>query len=117
MLFACPEPEGGCGWRGELDHELPPAQLFAPDGPLCTCGGLLKAVTVPPSAPEVSGWTAADLLMCEFPAPSWIVEELLAPGLTFLGGRPKVGKSWLALDLVRALQTPGAEFLGRKVSP
>ena len=27
----------------------------------------------------------------------WVVEDLLAPGLYYLGGSPKVGKSWLAL--------------------
>ena len=29
----------------------------------------------------------------------WIVQGLLCEGLTLLGGRPKIGKSWLALDL------------------
>lgn len=42
---------------------------------------------------------------------SWLVEGLLAPGLYFLGGSPKVGKSWLALQLCLAI-CRGDSFLG-----
>ena len=41
----------------------------------------------------------------------WVVEDLLAPGLYFLGGSPKVGKSWLALQLCLAV-CRGEPFLG-----
>lgn len=41
----------------------------------------------------------------------WLVEGLLAPGLYFLGGSPKVGKSWLALQLCLAV-CRGKSFLG-----
>lgn len=43
----------------------------------------------------------------------WVVEDLLAPGLYFLGGSPKVGKSWLALQLCLAV-CRGEPFLGFK---
>ena len=33
------------------------------------------------------------------PPASFIVQTLLPQGLTILGGAPKVGKSWLVLDL------------------
>lgn len=42
----------------------------------------------------------------------FIVEGLLAPGLYILGGSPKVGKSWLALQLCLAV-CGGTSFLGR----
>lgn len=42
----------------------------------------------------------------------FIVEGLLAPGLYILGGSPKVGKSWLALQLCLAV-CDGTSFLGR----
>lgn len=42
----------------------------------------------------------------------FIVEGLLAPGLYILGGSPKVGKSWLALQLCLAV-CDGTAFLGR----
>lgn len=43
----------------------------------------------------------------------WVVEDLLAPGLYLLGGSPKVGKSWLALQLCLAV-CRGEPFLGFK---
>lgn len=42
----------------------------------------------------------------------FIVDGLLAPGLYILGGSPKVGKSWLALQLCLAV-CGGTSFLGR----
>lgn len=41
------------------------------------------------------------------------MEGLLVPGLYFLGGSPKVGKSWLALQLCLAV-CRGEPFLGFK---
>lgn len=43
--------------------------------------------------------SAAELLDCNFPDPTWIVPGLLPEGATLLAGRPKMGKSWLALGL------------------
>ena len=42
----------------------------------------------------------------------FIVGGLLAPGLYILGGSPKVGKSWLALQLCLAV-CDGTASLGR----
>ncbi len=42
---------------------------------------------------------ARDLLTDPLADPHWIVDGLLPTGLTILAGSPKVGKSWLALDL------------------
>ena len=41
-----------------------------------------------------------------------LVDGLLAPGLYILGGSPKVGKSWMALQLCLAV-CGGKAFLGR----
>ena len=43
-----------------------------------------------------------------------IVEDLIAQGLTILGGTPKIGKSWLALDLALSV-AKGVPFLGKPV--
>ena len=43
----------------------------------------------------------------------FLVDGLFAQGLYILGGSPKVGKSWLALQLCLAVCT-GTPFLGRK---
>ena len=42
---------------------------------------------------------AVDLLRAEFDPPRWAVPELLMEGLALLAGRPKLGKSWLGLNL------------------
>jgi RecA-family ATPase len=73
----------------------------------------------PPSNDEATisvpkGWTVADLMDAEFPEPNWVVKEMIPEGLTFLTGRPKVGKSWMALQIACAVGT-GGKFLGKKV--
>lgn len=48
-------------------------------------------------------WTATELLRYEFPEVRWTVEEILPEGMYFLVGPPKVGKSWLAMNLAKAV--------------
>jgi hypothetical protein len=49
-------------------------------------------------------FTAADLQGMEFPPINWVVPGVLPEGLTILAGKPKLGKSWLALDMALALE-------------
>ena len=44
-------------------------------------------------------WTAAEFFATDFPPPVFVVEELLPRGLSILAGRPKLGKSWLLLQI------------------
>jgi AAA domain len=51
-----------------------------------------------------TGWrsyvfTAAALRIMEFPEISYVVPGLIPEGLTILAGKPKIGKSWMALDV------------------
>ena len=46
----------------------------------------------------------------------FIVYKLLYPGLYLLAGAPKVGKSWLALDLCLSVAS-GEQFLKHDTSP
>lgn len=70
------------------------------------------------AAPEVTqtsptrktSWTVEELYNTEFPEPSWIIPGIIPAGLVFLGGRPKVGKSWLALQTSYAVSTGGRLF-------
>lgn len=55
-------------------------------------------------------WTAADLMAAEFPEPRWAVPGIIVEGLTLLAGAPKLGKSWLALNLVVATSAGGCAF-------
>lgn len=60
-------------------------------------------------------WTVDDLLDTDFPDPIWIVPDLIPVGLVALAGRPKVGKSWMALQLAIAVAS-GGRFLGKQVN-
>ncbi len=55
--------------------------------------------TRPSCDPPRPGFTASDLFGREFQPPRFAIDGLLPEGLTILGGRPKQGKSWLALLL------------------
>src|SRR3712207_5876754 len=54
--------------------------------------------------------SASDLLRKQFDPLRWIVPELIPEGLTLLAGPPKIGKSWLCLDLALAVAGYG-QFL------
>jgi hypothetical protein len=64
--------------------------------------------------PRKITWTAAELLAATFPDPVWAVPDLIPEGLSTLAGRPKVGKSWLALQVTHAVGT-GGQVLDRHV--
>jgi hypothetical protein len=59
-------------------------------------------------------WTAQELAAAEFSEPKWAVPGIVPVGFTFLAGRPKVGKSWLALQIAHAVGT-GGQVMGVKV--
>jgi len=56
---------------------------------------------------QLDGFTAAELLEMEFPEPKWAVPDLIPEGVTLLCGKPKAGKSWLALDVAVAVASGG----------
>jgi hypothetical protein len=51
-----------------------------------------------------------DLQRREFKPPVWVVPAYLPAGLTILAGRPKVGKSWLALQICQSVAHGGKVF-------
>ncbi len=57
---------------------------------------------------------AEELYDAVFPPISYLVPEIIAQGVTLLTSPPKVGKSWLALDLSLAVQRGGEVLDGRK---
>ena len=66
------------------------------------------AESAPEWTPPKEGWrahvfTAASLKDKKFDPISYVVPILIPEGVTILAGKPKVGKSWLALDLALAL--------------
>jgi hypothetical protein len=57
--------------------------------------------------PTVETFSAADLLAMDLPDTCWAVGGILPEGLSILAGKPKLGKSWLALLLAIAVATAG----------
>ncbi len=61
-----------------------------------------------PIKQKTSLQSAAQLSQEDIPEPVWIIPGIVPTGLTFLCGRPKVGKSWLALSLALAVAYGGS---------
>ena len=59
---------------------------------------------------HVPATSAAELMEMTIAPKEFVVRELLAPGLSMLGGAPKCGKSWFVLDLCVHVAT-GEPFL------
>src|SRR5215204_4103195 len=55
-------------------------------------------------------WSAVELLNTEFPEPRWAVPGIVAEGVNLLAGAPKLGKSWMALNLALAIAAGGRAF-------
>lgn len=54
--------------------------------------------------------SAADLMGMDFGEVRWAVPRILPEGVTLLGGKPKMGKSWMALDVGIAIASGGYVF-------
>lgn len=81
-------------YRSVWDRAHPPR--LATVTPLPPRPGAVRQATSKP--PRLSQVTAADLQHMTFPPVSYVVPGYVAEGLTLLAGKPKLGKSWLALD-------------------
>ena len=67
-----------------------------------------NTLEAPPKALSIS-----DLMKIEFPPVNWIVDKLVPRnGITALSGKPKIGKSFLSLNLALSVAS-GQEFLGQ----
>ena len=56
--------------------------------------------------------TAEEIQDKTYSDPKWIVKDLLPEGLAIIAGKPKVGKSWLALNVALAVSL-GGRVLGQ----
>jgi hypothetical protein len=63
---------------------------------------------------DVELLSADDILSTVWPEPVWAIPDLLPAGLCILAGKPKLGKSWLALQIAQAVAT-GGMTLDRRV--
>ena len=67
-----------------------------------------------PNATPLTLISADDILATDWPEPVWAVPKLLPTGLSILAGRPKIGKSWMALQIARGVGC-GGQVLGEQV--
>jgi hypothetical protein len=66
-------------------------------------------------APKPETVTAVDLMAAQLPPVRWGVRGVLPEGVTLLAGKPKLGKSWLALGLCVAVVAGGVALGTRQV--
>jgi hypothetical protein len=52
-------------------------------------------------------YSAADFIELEFPPTRWIIENLLGEGVYIFGGKPKLSKTWAAIDIAIAVASDG----------
>ncbi len=111
------QEDPGCGPRGiestiksgiaagrEHPRGVPERQAHTANG---APGPPLPAAPRAPAVPQANGSTSArptiysltELMDLELPPPNWAVPGLLSEGLSILAGKPKLGKSWMALNL------------------
>lgn len=64
--------------------------------------------------PALKTLDAAKILETDYPPIPFIIPDYLPSGLTFLIGKPKVGKSWLAMQLALSVMI-GGKMLNRNV--
>src|SRR5260221_10108309 len=62
---------------------------------------------------KLATMTLTELLVKELPPARWAVPDLISEGLSILGGKPKLGKSWLILGIALAIAS-GGFALGKK---
>src|SRR5205807_3358146 len=61
----------------------------------------------PPQQGQPAIFSLPDLLSWELLPVRWTIPEILPEGLTLLAGKPKLGKSWLALSVALAVAAGG----------
>src|SRR3990172_5665686 len=72
--------------------------------------GMLESLPPLPPDPTKTRWTVAELLAAEFTEPRWIVPGKIPAGCSFLGGRPKLGKSWFMQQVSYTVGIGGMMF-------
>lgn len=71
---------------------------------------VIAALRAADPAIRKSSWYASELYATEFPEPRYLVPGLLPAGLVALGARPKIGKSWMGLQISAAVGSGGEMF-------
>lgn len=75
----------------------------------------LKTLRATSQSPRSTLYSAAELKGMKFPHMNWIVDGVVPEGLTLLAAKPKIGKSWMCLDIAVAAATGGKAFIDIQV--
>jgi protein gp37 len=97
-----------------LEQNIPDTEPVTTDESACPLPGASESALDPVGSGRTV-WSARDILTQVFLPIVWCIIGLLPPGLVFLAGKPKVGKSWFALQMAGAIGM-GKTFLGRAAS-
>ena len=95
------DPDGSMT-ETEIALSLVGATTAAVATPESTQGAMTPASAQKPSRPP-EGFSAADLQGQAFEPIKWVITDVLPEGASILGGKPKVGKSWLTLGIASAV--------------
>jgi hypothetical protein len=91
--------------RFERFNQVAITEALSVDNPPAGLEGLLPALRT---------LDAAKILRTEYSPTPWIIPDFLPAGLLFLIGKPKVGKSWLGMQIALSVMT-GGKMLNRDV--
>jgi hypothetical protein len=86
------------GFRAAFQHALDHAEPLVPNRPH-------PAESPTEAKPRV--FSLQELLSWDLPPTCWAIPEILPEGLTLLAGKPKLGKSWLALSAALSIACGG----------
>jgi hypothetical protein len=95
------------GFRTAFQHALDKAE------PLSSRSS--QSTTSPPQQGQPSIFSLPELLSWELPSVRWTIPDILPEGLTLLAGKPKLGKSWLALSVALSIAAGGCSHLCRRL--
>ncbi len=99
-------------WQEELNRVLEslPDQFIATKTRLALVEALKQSspgLDVDALLPQLRLIDSADIITKQFPDPVWAIPDVIPAGLALLAGRPKIGKSWLTMQIAFAVATGG----------
>src|SRR5260370_310764 len=97
----------GKAFRAAFQQALEHAEPLVPNRP---------RPVAPPAAAKPRVFSLQELLSWDLPPTRWAIPEILPEGLTLLAGKPKLGKSWLALSAALSIASGGVALGAQPVT-
>lgn len=80
-----------------------PAELARVDEHLAVINGAAVAKKNVKPMPMLQAVSAAAIYRSSYPEPKFVISDVLTTGVTIFAGRPKIGKSWLTLQIAASV--------------